>query len=256
MNDKIMYRLMRFGAHALARGRLQIEVSGLEHVPQQGPAILVARHYHHLFDGVALHCAIPRRVHILVTLDWAIHPLTRRFMEGLIRAARWPLTLRAEALAHRAPSGGPRALFTLAHLRRYQRRAIHDSIALLSEGRLLVIFPEGYPNVDPHYTPKTNADEMLPFKRGFVTIAAATERRLRTMIPLIPVGLRYTTGTKLVAHLNLGPPQTAGDFRSRDSAVRSFERQIAVLSNLAQTGTGGSRSTKSKAPLKTWAGGR
>ena len=67
-------------------------------------------------------------------------------------------------------------------------------LRLLREGRLLVIFPEGYPNIDPHYTPKIHAQEMLPFKSGFAAIAAAAEKRLGASIPLVPVGIRYTVG--------------------------------------------------------------
>ena len=98
----------------LARGRLTMEVTGHHYVPAHGPAILVARHYHHLFDGVALHWAMARRIHLFVTLDWATDPFTRFFMEALIRAAGWPVVLRADALARQTQSAG---LGTVAALR-------------------------------------------------------------------------------------------------------------------------------------------
>jgi putative membrane protein len=238
INDRIMHRAMRLVAHVLARGRLRIEVTGLHHVPAHGPAILVARHYHHLFDGVALHWAIPRRIHIVVTLDWATNFLTRASMAMLLRAARWPAVLRADALerqALRSEMGGSRA-FAVTDLNRYQRKALHDSVALLREGRLLVIFPEGYPNVDPHYTPKTREHEMLPFKSGFAVVATAAEKRLDRRIPLIPAGFNYTAGNKWTAHLNFGAPHTADDFVCRDDLVRRLEQDVAMLSNLAPPG--------------------
>jgi putative membrane protein len=238
MNEVIMHRVMRLVAHVLARGRLRIEVTGLHHVPARGPAILVARHYHHLFDGVALHWAIPRRIHIVVTLDWATNLLTRASMGMLLRAARWPAVLRADALARQAlrtETSGSRA-FAVADLNRYQRKAIRDSVALLREGRLLVIFPEGYPNVDPHYTPKTREHELLPFKAGFAVVAAAAEKQLNRKIPLIPAGFNYTAGNKWTARLNFGEPHTTGEFSSRDDLVRSLERDVATLSNLAPRG--------------------
>ena len=128
-------------------------------------------------------------------------------METVIRAARWPLMLRADALARSTQSAGlqSRSVFTAADLNRYQRKAIHDSIALLREGRLLVIFPEGYPNTDPHYTPKIHAQEMLPFKSGFAAIAAAAEKRLGARIPLIPVGIRYTVGARWISAIRSAP---------------------------------------------------
>ncbi|MGE5820137.1 MAG: lysophospholipid acyltransferase family protein [Deltaproteobacteria bacterium] len=233
--DRIMFRVMRLVAHTLARGRLRIAVKGLDHVPSRGPAILVARHYHHLFDGIALHWAIPRRIHLLVTLDWATRPLTRYFMAAVIRAARWPVVLRQDALARQAQGAGTQGpgAFTQKDLNRYRRKAVHDSMTLLREGRLLVIFPEGYPNVDPHYTPKTGKEEMLPFKSGFASIAAAAETRLGGKIPLIPVGIRYTAGEPWIALVNFGAPNYAREFSSRDLLVEYLERQVRLLSGLS-----------------------
>jgi 1-acyl-sn-glycerol-3-phosphate acyltransferase len=95
-----------------------------------------------------------------------------------------------------------------------------------------VIFPEGYPNVDPHYTPKTRHDEMLPFKSGFVAIATAAEKRCGAKIPLIPVGFRYTVGKKWTAHVRFGPARSASDFVSREALVKELERDVARLSDL------------------------
>lgn len=220
---------MRLIAHMLSPG-LRLEVSGLDHVPEHGPAILVARHYHHLYDGIALQRAIPRRIHIIVTLDWAETSFTRFAMEKLIRAARWPIVLRADALA-RQGRGQTRPRFTAADLLRYQRRAIQDSIALLEQDQLVVIFPEAYPNVDPHYTPKIGAQEMLPFKAGFAAIAGAAEKRLKQVIPLIPVGLSYSGGKRRVVYLNCGEPLSARDFISREALIGKLEQDVAMLSN-------------------------
>ncbi len=239
LQDRIMFRVMRLVAHTLARGRVRGQFSGLHHVPARGPAILVARHYHHLFDGVALHWAIPRRIHLLVTLDWATTPVVRYFMELLLRAARWPAVLRSDAPARHAGKkhATPRKIvFTESDYGRYQRRAMHDSVALLLEQRLLVIFPEGYPNVDPNYTPKTSAEEMLPFKSGFAAIAAAAEKRLGTNIPLVPVGIRYTAGAKWIAHVTFGKPLSAGDFVSREALVERLQRDVAALSEIPAHG--------------------
>jgi 1-acyl-sn-glycerol-3-phosphate acyltransferase len=61
---------MRLLARSIAAGRLQTVSSGTEHIPANGPALIVARHYHHLFDGLALFAVLPRHFHIVVTLDW------------------------------------------------------------------------------------------------------------------------------------------------------------------------------------------
>ena len=65
--DQAMYVIARI----LTGNRLRTVAQGLENVPADGPAIIAARHYHHLFDGLAFFAAVERRFHIVVTLDWA-----------------------------------------------------------------------------------------------------------------------------------------------------------------------------------------
>ncbi len=48
-------------------------------IPSQGPGLVVARHYHHLYDGLAMFAAIRRPFHIVVTLDWASKPTDQAF---------------------------------------------------------------------------------------------------------------------------------------------------------------------------------
>ena len=50
---------MRIIARAVAFGRLETISSGLDHIPATGPAIIVVRHYHHFYDGLALFAALP-----------------------------------------------------------------------------------------------------------------------------------------------------------------------------------------------------
>lgn len=223
---------MRAIAGALALGRLNTIASGVSHIPASGPALIVARHYHHLFDGLALFAAIPRRFHIVVTLDWAKTRRTKYFMEALTRIARWPVLLRADAPAlHLIDSN---RLFSQNDVRRYQRRAMRDAIDLLAGGNVLVVFPEGYPKIDPHFTPKKNSAALAPFKSGFAAMATAAERRLGAAIPIIPVGIHFTRETKWTAHLNIGTAVYAKDFASRYSLVAHVERQVATLSALSQ----------------------
>ena len=56
----VSWRAMRQGCRRLAARRLELTVQGLEHVPPAGPALIAARHFHHLYDGCALLAAIPR----------------------------------------------------------------------------------------------------------------------------------------------------------------------------------------------------
>jgi putative membrane protein len=226
--EQAITRAMRLIARALGAGRLQTTALGLEHIPSQGPALLVARHYHHFFDGIAFFAALQRPFHILVALDWAQSARVRHMMMLMTRLARWPVVLRSDALSHLEG----RSLFSAADVVRYQRNALRESVDLLVAGRILVLFPEGYPTIDPHYTPKTQELELLPFKHGFISIASAAEKRCGAKIPLIPVGLRYTSGKKRTAYIKFGAAVSESDFACREALVKKLEGDVARLSGI------------------------
>ena len=223
---------MRLIARAVAFGRLQTTSSGVGHIPANGPALIVVRHYHHLYDGLALFATLPRQFHILVTLDWVRNPAMQSLMTQLTRLARWPVVLRADALLHKNDRGGhSRNGFSLADVERYQRRAFKNSVQLLVENRLLVVFPEGYPNIDPAYTPKIDNDGFLPFKRGFAAIARAAERRLGASVPIIPTGLQYSSGKTWLAHVRFSEPINRESYASDNDLIRYCEEKVRRLSS-------------------------
>lgn len=95
------------------------------------------------------------------------------------------------------------------------------------------MFPEGYPNIDPHYTPQIGPEAFLPFKAGFATIAAAAEKRLGAKVPMLPSGFRYTKNNRWIARLNIGEPIYLEDFVSRPLLVSYMEQRVAELSGLS-----------------------
>lgn len=222
---------MRLIARGLSARRLNTVVRGIHHVPKTGPALIAARHYHHLFDGLALFYALQRRFHVLVTIDWVQSSISRRFMETITALARWPVLLREDALAENVVHHG-RTQFSTGDIRRYQRAAIRASIQLLCEGRLLVVFPEGYPNVDPTYTPKRSSDEFLPFKSGITTIVTATERRLGRPLPVIPAGLVYGGDKPTTAHLTFGAPVYRKNYSADRQWLSRLETEVRRLSEI------------------------
>lgn len=218
---------MRLIARGLAAGRVTTVASGLEHIPAEGPALIVARHYHHLFDGLAFFAALPRPFHIVVTLDWAKNQRTKFFFETLTRIARWPVLLRGDALTR-----DQKTLFSRDDVLRHQRQALRTAVELLVEGRIVVVFPEGYPNIDPTYTPKTDPEEFLPFKPGFVRIAASAEQRSKQEIPLIPAGIRYISGAPCIAHLQFGGAIYRGSFKDTLDLTAQLETRVQQLSSV------------------------
>lgn len=159
----------RQAARALVTRGLDLHVTGLDNVPERGPAILVARHYHHLYDAAAILANVEREVHVLIAADWLGGGWRLSMMQRLAAAARWPMVWRQGAAW------------------RLNREGYRASLKLLEEGRLLLIFPEGYPNVDPLGTLKSESEPFLPFDPGFLVLA----EHARCDVPLVPVGLSY-----------------------------------------------------------------
>ena len=218
------WRFLRAGSRAVARRKLEIAVEGAEHLPRSGPVVIASRHYHHLYDGLAFHALSRRPVHILVTVDWLKGGLAQRAMEALCRAARWPTVVRTDPF-----SAAKRAIDPAAAQRAF-RRAVTDSVALLREGRVLIVFPEGHPTVDPNPTPKRSDDELLPFQPGVVRIAQIAERGGVGRVPIVPVGLSYERGPRWRLTVRYGPPLAA----TGDPATLSaeLERRVRELSGL------------------------
>jgi putative membrane protein len=211
MND-MPWRSMRAAARAGLPRKVELTVEGAEHLPASGPVVIAARHYHHLYDGAAFLASIPRPVHIVVTVDWVKEGLGRRGLEAACRSARWPAVVRTDEHRNRA----------------ILRKAAQDSVQLLREGRVLLVFPEGYPTIDPNPTPKQSDDEILPFRDGFVRFARMAERSGVPSVPIVPAGLRYERGSHWRLTIRYGPAIAVSDDLQ---AVRGqVEAQVRLLS--------------------------
>jgi putative membrane protein len=219
-------------AARIASRRLDLRVEGVEHVPAVGPVLIVARHYHHLYDGVALLAALPRRLHVVVALDWARTRVERAVMEWAVETARWPALLRDDALA-RISAGGSASAYRPDESQRYRLRAIRTAVDLLVEGAAVVVFPEGYPNVDPRWSPKTGPDAMLPFRPGCATIWRLATKRAGTAVPVVPAGLAYTAGARWRATLRFGAALPLDGMGA--SFLRLAEHSVAALSGMDVT---------------------
>jgi len=210
---------IRTAAKALVGRRLDLRVEGLEHVPFDGPALIAARHFHHLYDGCAILATVPRPVHILVALDWLQNRASRAAMEKACRAAGWPVVLRPHA-----PSGDVDELGAA----RAFRAAARDSLALLAAGKVLLIFPEGYPNIDPGYTPKQCDDEFLPFQPGIVRLASLAAAR-GLSVPIVPAGLSYRRANRWQVALRFGEPLILVDRTQEAAILRTLEARVHAL---------------------------
>jgi 1-acyl-sn-glycerol-3-phosphate acyltransferase len=132
------------------RNYFRLRADGLEHIPTQGPALLVANHTGWL------------------GFDYALTALTvqeelGRYVRGMVH----PAWFRAEATAKFARSVG---LFEVSK----------DAMrAQLAHGRLVMVFPEGEKGA---FRPGSNY-ELEEFARGFVRVA------LESGVPVVPVAI-------------------------------------------------------------------
>jgi 1-acyl-sn-glycerol-3-phosphate acyltransferase len=215
----------RQAARLLVSRALDLHVEGLEHVPASGPAILVARHYHHLYDAAAVLASAPREVHVLIALDWLGTGRRMRLMRWLAGAARWPGVWRS----------GPGW--------RLNRDGYRQSLQVLREGGLLLVFPEGYPTIDPVGMPQKDAGGFGPFKAGFLVLA----KRAGVQVPVVPVGLWYSPRPRggWTVWLRLGEPIFDQQLATIESTVRTLSRAPCPIS------AHDSREPVAQAPLRT-----
>jgi 1-acyl-sn-glycerol-3-phosphate acyltransferase len=217
------------GACRLAGRRIDLRVEGLEHMPATGPAIIAARHFHHFYDGCALVAIVPRPLKILVTLDWMENAAGLRLMRGACQIANWPVVVRSDSQV-------PHDRATVD--RRQLLPATRACVDLLRAGQLVLVFPEGYPNIDPGFTPKTGDDAFLPFQPGFLRFAALAEQNGVAHVPIVPVGLEYQRGDRWRVTVRFGPPVTRLPEVNLRDQVSAIEEQVRRLSGLERAADG------------------
>lgn len=177
----------------------RVNVLGLQNIPATGAVMLVARHFHHLLDGAVLVTRVNRPIHIVVGLDWAATPFVRRWMERVCRAADYPIVLRPPTLERTGS-------YRRDELVRYTRAALRATTRLLRAGRVVLVFPEGYPTIDPTGSRKAAPDAWLPFAGGLLTMLDLAEGDAATQVALVPVGFTYARAQRWSITARVGPP--------------------------------------------------
>jgi putative membrane protein len=213
----------------LAIRRIDLRVHGLEHLPLTGPAIIASRHFHHFYDGCVLVAIVPRPLRILVTLDWLDNPAGLRLMRGACRMAQWPIVVRSASQVRRGAATQPSGA---AAARRQLLASTRECVSLLRGGELLVVFPEGYPNIDPSFTPKTDDGAFLPFEPGFLRFVALAEQNGITRVPIVPVGLEYQRRDPWHVTVRFGHPLTGAPDVDSQVQITAIEEQVRRLSGL------------------------
>ena len=147
--------IMRHVAGLLARN---VEVTGLENIPRNGPALIVANHPTGIADGIMLHHAIwPLRPDLFIYANSDILRLLPQF-GSLIAPVEWRPEKRTRAKTRETME--------------YTRKAIED-------GRLGVIFPSGR---------LAKRRGLRLHERDWMPSAAMIARKYD--LPVIPVNIR------------------------------------------------------------------
>ncbi len=149
--------LLRFVAWILVSTFYRIRTTGIEHVPAEGPALLVCNHVSFV-DAVVIMGESPRPIRFVMDLGIFRQPVLAKLFKavgaiGIVSAKTDP------------------AMFAKAN-------ALID--AALKDGDLVCIFPEGR---------ITDTGELYPFRRGAARIVE------RNPVPVIPMALRGLWGS-------------------------------------------------------------
>jgi 1-acyl-sn-glycerol-3-phosphate acyltransferase len=149
--------MLRFIAWLLVHSIYRLEQRGLEHIPLEGPAVLVCNHVSFV-DPIVIAAATRRPIRFVMD-----HRIFRMPLIGLIFRHMRTIPI--------APAKEDAALMESAF----------DEVArALAQGELVGIFPEGS---------ITQSGEMLAFRPGVQRIVA------RTPVPVIPLALRGLWGS-------------------------------------------------------------
>jgi 1-acyl-sn-glycerol-3-phosphate acyltransferase len=154
--------LLRFVAWVLSRFVYRFRIEGDEHIPTEGPAVLVCNHVSFI-DAVLLMAASPRPIRFIMD-----HRIFRVPVLG------WLFKL-AKAIPIAPQKDDPAAY----------ERAFAQAVEVLREGDLLAIFPEGA---------ITSDGTLQPFKGGVMKILAGA-RAVGVEPPVIPMALTNLWGS-------------------------------------------------------------
>lgn len=224
------WRFLRLASRSLIRRNVRLTVEGLAHVPREGPVIIAARHYHHLYDGVALLAMSARPLHVLVASDWADEGPIRSVLDYLCRSARWPTVVRTGAPSRQKTSTAARESRSTGGL----LAAVRESVQLLREGRMLLVFPEGYPTIDPEGSVKPG-DAFLTFESGFARIGQIAARTLATTVSIVPAGFWYADQSGSRITIRFGSPRLVSSRSDVDTIRREVEQAVRQLSEPARS---------------------
>lgn len=151
----------------------QIEISGIERVPADGPVMLAVNHPNGLIDPLFLICLSPRPVSFLAKAPLFEMPVIGWFVRAL-----------GSIPVYRRQDGG----FDPSKNRQTFERA-RD---ILSGGGVIAIFPEGASHGDPKLRPLKTGAARIALGAAAIDAAPTSIDSVARPLTIVPLGIYYT----------------------------------------------------------------
>lgn len=175
-----------------------LEVKGAENIPQEGPLLIIANHISY-WDPVVVGTVMNRQVYFMAKAELFDYPVFGAIIRSL---GAFPVSRK-----------------------KIDRSSLRKAIKLLSEGKVVGIFPEGTRN---------KKGDLLPFLPGAAFVAR------KAAVPIIPIALqkkRRRWGNKFFPHylVNIGRPfiiekEKQGDLKEDADIMRAKVRGLIDFS--------------------------
>jgi 1-acyl-sn-glycerol-3-phosphate acyltransferase len=198
----VLYRLLKPLAVAAMRLGFRLEVRGREHVPMEGPVLLVSNHAS-VLDPPFVGGACPRELYFLAKEDLFAIPAFGRFIHAL----------NARPVKRDGSDS----------------RALKAALKLLADNRAILLFPEGTRGVEGRLGEGKPGAGMLAVMSGAPVVPVYISGTARAL----PRGRALPRLTRV--RVRFGPPLTfksAGDERRKEryrEATTEMMRAIAQL---------------------------
>jgi 1-acyl-sn-glycerol-3-phosphate acyltransferase len=206
-------------ARLAAAGALKyhrLEVEGEEHLPRQGPALLLPKHHAYrdiLVEGVVLY------------------RVTRRLATYVMKVGLWGALELLGGIKVVRPKDVRLLKDRQARRQEIQRARqanqwLHEYLTwLYARGEVVVSHPEGM----------RYQGRMGPMQREIVEHLLQVEQQSNLRVPLIPIGLEYESFGRPGArvHFRVGQPLYAEQFAGLSALMEAIAERLRVLSGLA-----------------------
>ena len=194
------YRLLRSAIRGILKLLCRLEVRGVEHVPGQGPFLLVCNHLHWL-DIPVLGATFPHRATAFAARKWERIPF-----------AGWILRTLGNAI--------------FVYRGEVDRHALRQALTVLQEGGILTVAPEG------------TRSETGALQEGKEGIAYLASRAKVALVPVVAYGQEKVfsslrRGRRAHVHVAYGPPFTLPDMPGRTSRAQLEEFTEHIMLRLA-----------------------